>query len=664
MNIRFESIDIESFRSIDKAKVIFSDQGTVIVKGINEYEDKATSNGSGKSSIFEAVIFAIFEETSSGEKDVANRIIGNGYKITLQFSIDGNKYVIIRSCENKKTTVTLYKNDIDISARNKTDTNKLIIEILGISKSIFLDSIFLSQNANTNLASLAPAARKERLEILTNTEQSIAQFKEKLKAKQAEYEALCVEAQLSINKLNGNKDTLLAQKSTFQAKILEIDKQIEERNKLGNIEEIDNQINNLHNEISVLNLSIQKDSETISQYEEEYKAREQAIQDLKDSGKLDIDTKAKLELDKSAKQDEWSKVDAAITKNKLQIHFHEQTVEKVNQEIIKIQNSDKCPTCGRKYDDANDEHIANTIKEKQDIIAQEYVGINAVNAEQAQLQVKKEAIEREETELKTHIEEVQKLIDNNNDKINIIEQEARDINESKNRVHKSIQTSQDNINLIHKNISELQAKKQQILEFKVGDKTEFENMVKSIDQDVTNIDSSIKSETEKFNTNNDYVSAVKHSIQLVTKEFRTYLLQNSLNYLNKLLTKYSAELFSNEYDLIQIKQDDAKLDIVLGNAPYESLSGGEKTRVNIALLLAQKSLANIIGNISCNMIILDEILGYCDSKAEENVVNLISQELESLETIYMISHKEIPIGYDSQLIVVKDKQGLSRIKVH
>ena len=46
---------------------------------------------------------------------------------------------------------------------------------------------------------------------------------------------------------------------------------------------------------------------------------------------------------------------------------------------------------------------------------------------------------------------------------------------------------------------------------------------------------------------------------------------------------------------------------MLGNASYESLSGGEKTRVNIALLLAQKSLASIIGNISCNLIILDEM---------------------------------------------------------
>ena len=28
----------------------------------------------------------------------------------------------------------------------------------------------------------------------------------------------------------------------------------------------------------------------------------------------------------------------------------------------------------------------------------------------------------------------------------------------------------------------------------------------------------------------------------------------------------------------------------------------------------------------------------------------------------MVSHKEIPIGYDKELIIIKDKSGLSKIK--
>ena len=126
MNIKFEELDIEGFRSIDRISLNLSDQGIVIVKGINNYEDLASSNGSGKSSVFEAIIYALFEETSSGDRDIENRILGQGCSVVLKFSIDGVSYKIIRQSKKGKGTVVLYRNDEDISARNKSDTNKLI----------------------------------------------------------------------------------------------------------------------------------------------------------------------------------------------------------------------------------------------------------------------------------------------------------------------------------------------------------------------------------------------------------------------------------------------------------------------------------------------------------------------------------------------------------
>ena len=245
MNIKFEDIQIENFRSIEKAHINLQNQGNVIVKGVNEYEDNATSNGSGKSSIFEAIVYALFEETSSGEKDVANRINNKGFIINLNLNIDGIKYTIVRESKNgNKSNVVLFKDNIDISARNKTDTNKLILEILGINKNIFLDSVFLSQTVSTNLASLSPTQRKERLEILTNTDQVINTFKENLKEQQNLYESKCVETQLEINKIEGKQETIENQKQNLLIQIDNINRQIEERNQLGNIEDIDRQIEN------------------------------------------------------------------------------------------------------------------------------------------------------------------------------------------------------------------------------------------------------------------------------------------------------------------------------------------------------------------------------------------------------------------------------------
>lgn len=649
MNIRFNSIDIENFRSIERAFVELENQGTVIVKGVNEYEDKATSNGSGKSSVFEAIIFALFEETSSGEKDVANRIIDNGYSITLKFEVDNDKYIINRQCsKGGKTSVVVNKNGLDISARNKTDTNKIILQILGINKAIFLDSVFLSQNANTNLASLTPTARKERLEILTNTDFMINSFKEKLKEKQTEYESECVSNQLKMNKLNGNKETNLKQQADLQLKINEAKQELERLKQLGNIQEIDEQINLKENvEMSTFDKQIEETDKMIQD-------KEQEIEDLRKLGEENLNKKDELDKQKQEKLNEWNKVDKEIQTRQQTIQFTEQDNKRLDKEIDKIRKSDKCPTCGRKYDDANEEHIQKAIQELEDAKQENNKQIESIKQEIEYHITQRNQIEEDGKKQAVEITKVSAEIEEHRNKVNEKELERRSLNNKKQEIL-------DNKNKCQKEIDTLKSKKEQILKTQTGNIEEFEEMIKKIVSDIEIIDAQLKEAEDLYNKYNDYVSVVKNSIQMVTKEFRTYLLQNSLQYLNKLLAQYSSQLFSNETDVIRIEEDDTKLNIKLGNATYESLSGGEKTRVNIALLLAQKSLANIIGNISCNIIILDEVLGYCDSMAEENVISLLTQELESLESIYMVSHKEIPIGYDAQLIIVKDKRGLSRV---
>lgn len=648
MNIRFDRIEIENFRSIERASIELSNQGTVIVKGVNEYEEKATSNGSGKSSIFEAIIYSLFEETSSGEKDVANRIINDGFTITLNFSIDLDDYIITRYSKAGKSNVVFYKNNIDISARNKTDTNKLIITTLGITKDIFLDSVFLSQSANTNLASLSPTARKERLEILTNTEYTIAQFKERLKAEQANYEANCVKAKLDLTKLDGQISAIERQKKDVQSKIDAVDVQIARRNALGNIDTIENEI-----EIAQKNLEIQNSD--LEQKEQEIKNQEQKISDYRATG--EDNQKARDELNSTIvnKREACNILQNNIDTLNLQNNQSDKEIQRLNKEIAKIKNSDTCPTCGRKYDNVNEEHIANTIEELEDNIKLENDKIAERN---------KEVAEKQEI-LSTKIEEGKDLrakLDSLDNTINDFKVELNNMEMVKRNLTDNRQCIANNIKVIQSDIENLRNKKDQILKIEVGNKDEFVKMLKDLDDEISAIEVSKKDIENVYSENNECEEVIKNSIQLVTKEFRTYLLQNSLQYLNKLLNIYSSELFSNSKDVITINGDDAKLDIKLGDATYESLSGGEKTRVNIALLLAQKSLASIIGNISCNIIILDEILGYCDSQAENNVIDLITKELDDLESIYMVSHKEIPIGYDTQLIIVKGKDGLSRVR--
>lgn len=652
MDIRFKELDIENFRSIDKAHIVLENQGTVIVKGINEYEDNATSNGSGKSSIFEAIVFALFEETSSGEKDVANRIINNGFCINLKLEIDGIEYTIVReSKKGNKSIVVLYKNDVDISARNKTDTNKLIQDLLGINKNIFLDSVFLSQSVSTNLASLSPTQRKERLEILTNTDITINNFKEKLKEQQTNFESICVDTEKNINKIQGNIDSLQNQKQNIQIKIDEINEQIRQRDLLGNVEDIEKQLKELQQNSDNYKMQINDlDNNIITDIEKQ-------IEDKRLEGEENRNQKSELEKQLNDKRQEYNNIQLDITSVQSQIGYYKSDIIKINEQIGEIKNSDKCPTCGRKYENSNEEHIKQKIESYNKDIESYNKQIEDMTKEVEEKNKQLELVQNEGIKLHSQVDEIDSLVQQNNNEVKQIE----DIKKQKIQEKFNLQQQQQ---VIEQNIQNLRDKKEQILSFKVGNIEEFKQMLLDTDNNLQTMQKDLEVKQEELETNNNYVGSIKHSLQLVTKDFRTYLLQNSITYLNTLLKSYSTKLFSNDKDIIHITQDDTKLNIQLGDATYESLSGGEKTRVNIALLLAQKSLASTIGNISCNIIILDEILGYCDAQAEENVINLITMELESLESIYMVSHKEIPIAYDTQLIVIKNKSGLSNIRCY
>lgn len=648
MNIKFEELDIEGFRSIDRISLKLSDQGIVIVKGINNYEDLASSNGSGKSSVFEAIIYALFEETSSGDRDIENRILGQGCSVVLKFSIDGVSYKIIRQSKKGKGTVVLYRNDEDISARNKSDTNKLIISILGINKAIFLDSIFLSQNAVTNLPSLSPTARKERLEILTNTDNAINNFKTFLKEKQTMYESKHVDCQLEINKINGKEESLQQQKDKLQAQINDIKIQIEERNKLGNIEDLDKQIQEYNVEINTIN-------NQIPELDNQIEMISKSINELKNEQKVYEEKRVNKDQEVQNQRDKCNDLQKEITRVENVISYNNMDIDRINKEIEKIKNSDTCPTCGRKYDNVNEEHIQKVIEDKNKEI-KEFENKNIENnnyIKDLQLELDKE-IEVGKN-LKKEFENLNSLYNDKNEQVSEQQTNLINTNNQKTQLLNSIQNIQVQIDVINK-------QKDDILKIEIPNSKQYEDMVQDIDTQLNNLNKLKEDKNNELNELDNYINAIKHCIQLVTKDFRTFLLKNSLSYLNKILKDYSSQLFSNESDLIYISENDNKLDIMLGNATYESLSGGEKTRVNIALLLAQKSLANMIGNISCNIIILDEILGYCDALAENNVINLITKELESLETIYMISHKEIPIGYDAELIVEKNANGLTHLK--
>ena len=127
-----ESIKMHNFKSHANTKITF-DEGIIAIIG---------ENGSGKSSIFEAVFFALFGDKALKKMGLSyDAIITKGKKVMsveLEFKINGVKYRVVREYDGR-SSAKLYKNGKPY-ATTISEVNKAIVEILGVDRDMFLNS--------------------------------------------------------------------------------------------------------------------------------------------------------------------------------------------------------------------------------------------------------------------------------------------------------------------------------------------------------------------------------------------------------------------------------------------------------------------------------------------------------------------------------------------
>ena len=120
MHVDFKHIIIHNFMSFGHVELSFNDDGFIRVTGVNENpSDNAGSNGSGKSSLWEALVWAITGDTIRGTKQIVNIYGEDGCFVDLDFCIDNKQYKLIRSKDHKvyKTNLQIFIDGQDVSGK-------------------------------------------------------------------------------------------------------------------------------------------------------------------------------------------------------------------------------------------------------------------------------------------------------------------------------------------------------------------------------------------------------------------------------------------------------------------------------------------------------------------------------------------------------------------
>lgn len=624
MNINFDRIIISNFLSIGQADIDLKDNGYVLVKGVNNHtQDSAVSNGSGKSTIFEAIIWCICGETLRGSKNVTNINGNDGALVELFFRIDNKNYHIIRSKDNSKykTNLKLFVDDNDISGKGIRDTEKILSETLPELTSSFIGSvIILGQGMPQKFTNNSPSGRKEVLEKLSKSDFMIEDLKKRVSDRKSVLQ----------KQLREHEDNLLSLKSKLetQRKIVS-----DNQNKLQNIESketYEDRLKQLNKDL--VDKCAERDNPTRYQ---EVKEAEQYIKSLK-ATRESVETK--LFQETTELTDKYNAVNESLT-----FYISELTVNKTKLEkyITDVENmTEICPTCHQRIEGVVKPDITNEKKSLEDIIKQ---------IEESELCKKNNTAVFNENRntLKTNADTELKMIQEGIDK----QQKIIDtFGEFQNALNNSIQWLNRQIQECENFIKVIDTKRETLQEaIEEGQRVENE-LCTQIHQERL-----LGDDTEA------HLSVINKFDTMLKRDFRGYLLSNVITYIDARAKNYAEDVFDTQD--ISFKLEGNNILISFQGKDYENLSGGERQKVDLIVQFSIRDMLSEYMNFSSSILVLDEIFDNLDSTGCEKVINMISKRFNDINSIYIISHhaEELSIPVDNYLTVIKNSNGVSSV---
>lgn len=614
-NIYFKHISIHNFMSYKDAELDLNRFGNVLVGGINNNpEDNAKSNGCGKSSLFSALSWCLTGETISGAKDVSNIYLTGKTEVSVSFTFDNDEYKITRT--KNPSNLFVYINGENKSGKGIRDTSELLHNYISqLSSSLINSVIILGQGLPQKFSNNTPVGRKEVLEKLSNSDFMILDLKDRLNARQVDLNKVKRELDDSNLKIKTELRINLNEINALSAELQDIEDRttlLEEQRKL-------------EHELDVI--------------QENLKDCYKQIDDLKLTLNEELKEKDSLTTKYIEGFDSLDVVDASVYNDRL---FN------LNAEIRMLENriyelesiSDICPTCGQKLP-------------------------NVTKIDTTDLRLELE----NKKQLKSETTEELRQINLQNDKIK---------SEYENSFKYRLFASDKVIDTINNSIAqqENQLKQYDTLKLK------YSGMLKDITYKLSSIDNEKSLKEEKIAklitrnnildneliSNNAQLAVIAERLKinsrmqtLIKRDFRGYLLNNIIMFIEERAKMYALEVFSS--DKLCFKLNNNNIDIMYDGKDYSVLSGGEKQKLDIIIQFALRDMLCTFLDFSSNILVLDEITDSLDSIGVNAIFNLINSKLSDVEVVYIISHHvdELEIPADDEILIIKGEDKISRI---
>ena len=393
--MKLTKLTLKNFKKYAYEEFDFSDGITGIVG----------KNGSGKSTIFDAISFALFGYLKNKKELVKNSNAdeNESVEVKLDFLIGSDAYIVIRTYTGKNliSKDSIYKNDNPI-ASDTSSVNEEILNLIKMNRKIFENTVFARQKDLITLSEGSTQDRKkmmrkllglEKLDTITeNLQKEIKDLSSQIgiisvlsddeKTKMSENIKKHKDENDAINK---EIEELCKEKNKLKNRYIEINKELLELKDIKNSEDkintYKNQIQNYEKELKDLK-NKQNSLQNLKQYNDDYNELEQKIKQLNE---LKSKNSIKNEKEKN------------FNNQKNNLDSQQKNLKLKKEEIKKIIKNYKI--LNKNYD--NNEEKLKDLSEKIKGIDKD------INTAEERINVAKEAIQKAETQ-KDNIQKIGK----------------------------------------------------------------------------------------------------------------------------------------------------------------------------------------------------------------------------------------------------------------
>lgn len=667
-------VSIKNFGSIQNAEVNLQNKGLVLTEGVNldSSNGAAQSNGGGKSTWLNAVVYALYGQTTDGRSNdiLVNRDIGKNMEVVLDFEQAGVDYTVTRG--RKKNVLTLIQGDNNLTGATIKDTQAKLEEILGIPFDLFRSTVFFDGATAEGFPEKTDKNKKQFLETIIDLE-PYRKANELTKVEIKEQED-------KVNQLKGKKDSLVEMRIGTQEvhenqnKVLETYKNgvvMAEKSYNAILEDFNNYTTNYVEEHEKLSRDITEASEAISPVVE-----------------VEMIDLTSLRTDVAMKGNEVTRIkqEMSIQTNKLN-----SATAQIGQQKQVIRDYMEIANSSFSKDNMKSAFDAGTIN---DIVAYESIKSDSLDRERAAAMMNelkaamdnKVAIEQRLSTLPPELEAAERTLTQAQESLSENEVVLKKQREQERAMNQSVFAAQKLLN-----------EKQQELTNLERERVTKENAVKTAENDLKMKRNQVKQheETAATQAHHDFdkligevdaelVAVVNHLTELEAAKTAfsdsgiiSHVISTVAPALTSATNKYLSQLTGGviQVEFTTLKKNangdtSEKLDVLVfvngEESDYKSLSRGEKRRTDIAISLALAEVAASNSTTTTNVMFMDEVFESLDANGAETVVTMLQEKVDNpddaVDTIFVVSHQEELKSLFSSSLVVTKKDGNSTIK--